>query len=302
MNNKKVIEDILKLKKERKAVILTHNYQLPEVQEIGDFVGDSLGLSQQAARTDAEVIVFCGVYFMAETACILAPGKKVILPELSSGCPMADMLNASQLRELKKAHPGATVVTYVNSSAEVKAETDYCCTSANAVNIVGKLKEKEIIFVPDKYLGAYVSAKLNKKMIFWDGYCPTHLKITPEAILSKKREYPNAKVLVHPECRPDSCALADEVASTEGFIRYSKAASVKEIIVGTETGMLYRLKKEVAGKVFIPVCEEAVCPNMKKNTLEKLLWSLEDMKNVITVPEDIRIKAKKAIDRMIETA
>lgn len=299
---KKIIEDINKLRKERKAVILAHNYQLPEVQEIADFVGDSLGLSKQAAKTDAQVIVFCGVYFMAETAYILSPEKKVLIPDSASGCPMADMITAKQLRELKTKHPGALVVAYVNSTADVKAETDYCCTSANAINVVAKLIDKELIFVPDKYLGSYISKILKKEMILWEGYCPTHLNITPEAIMAKKNEYPNAKVLIHPECRSDSCALADEVTSTEGFVRYAKSTSVKELIIGTEVGMLTRLRKELPEKTFIPVSEQAICPNMKKNTLEKVLWSLEELKTEVVLPELIRLKAKKAIDRMVEIA
>jgi len=298
--NEKLISDILKLKKERKAVFLVHNYQLPEVQDIADFVGDSLGLSQSAVKTDAKVIVFCGVHFMAETASILCPDKIVLLPDLSSGCPMADMITADSLRKLKNLHPNSIVVSYVNTPAEVKAESDYCCTSGNAVKVVEKLINKEIIFVPDKYLGSFTAKKTGKELILWNGYCPTHLKILPEDIIKLKSKHPSAKVVVHPECRSDVCDMADEVTSTEGIIRFSKTTTSKEIIVGTEVGMLYRLKKEIPEKVFYPASELAVCPNMKKNTLEKVLWALEEMKNEIKVPDDIREKAKKSIDRMIE--
>ncbi|MFH1075096.1 MAG: quinolinate synthase NadA [Candidatus Firestonebacteria bacterium] len=301
-DNSKLIADIKKLKKERNAIILVHNYQLPEVQEIADFTGDSLGLSRQAAKTDAKVIVFCGVYFMAETASILSPDKTVLLPEINSGCPMADMITAKDLRNLKKKYPGHIVVAYVNSSAEVKAETDYCCTSGNALKVVEKLKDKKIIFVPDRYLGAWISMKLNKEMILWHGYCPTHAKILPKHIEIAKKEHPAALVLVHPECRNDVWPLADEVCSTEGFLRYAKTSAKKEFIVATEAGMLYRLKKENPGKEFYPANADAICPNMKKNTLEKVLWALQDMKNVVKVPPEITVRAKKAIERMVEIA
>ncbi len=299
MHNEKIIRDIVKLKKDRNAVILVHNYQLPEVQDIGDILGDSLGLSREAAKTKAEVVVFCGVHFMAETAAILCPKKKVLIPDASSGCPMADMITADQLRAFKKEHPGAPVVTYVNSSAEVKAESDYCCTSANSVQVVNSVKEDTILFVPDKYLGAYTAKKTGKKLILWDGYCPTHAKILPEHILQKKKEYPGALVMAHPECRQEVCALADVVCSTEGFITYSKKAKAADIVLATEIGMLYRLKKLVPEKNFIAASETALCPNMKKNTLEKVLWALQDMKTEVKVTEAIRVRAKKAIDRML---
>ena len=298
-DNKKLVCEIAELKKARNAIILVHNYQLPEVQDIADFTGDSLGLSREAAKTDAKVIVFCGVYFMAETASILSPDKTVLLPEITSGCPMADMITAKELRDLKKKHPGHIVVAYVNSSAEVKAETDYCCTSGNALKVVEKLIDKKIIFVPDRYLGAWISMKLNKEMVLWHGYCPTHAKILPKHIEIAKKERPAALVLVHPECRNDVWPLADEVCSTEGFLRYAKTSPKKEFIVATEAGMLYRLKKENPGKEFYPANVEAICPNMKKNTLEKVLWALQDMKNVVKVPPEITAKAKKAIERMV---
>jgi quinolinate synthase len=293
-------EKIAALKVERKAVILAHNYQLGEVQDIADFVGDSLGLAQQAAATDAEVIVFCGVHFMAETAAILSPQKKVLLPDEHSGCPMADMINARQLREMKKKYPGAAVVCYVNSTAEVKAESDVCCTSANAVRVVESLDAEEIIFVPDQYLGAYVQSQTGRKMHLWPGYCPTHARIRAEDIAELKEWHPEAKVIVHPESRPEVIAMADAVLPTGGMMRYAARPDVKEVIVGTEMGIIYRLKKENPGKKFYPVSEQAVCPNMKLITLEKVLWSLEETSPAVTVPEDIRVKAKKAVGRMLE--
>ncbi|MEK6645152.1 MAG: quinolinate synthase NadA [Candidatus Firestonebacteria bacterium] len=299
-NNSELVEKILKLKKQRNAIFLVHNYQIEEVQDIADYIGDSLGLSQIASKTDADVIVFCGVHFMAETASILCPDKKVLIPDIDAGCPMADMITAKKLKELKAKHPLATVVAYVNTPAEVKAESDVCCTSANAVKVVLALKDaKEIIFVPDKYLGDYTAKKTGRDMILWDGYCPTHIKIMPEDILKAKSEHPNAKVLVHPECSSEIIALADETRSTEGIAKYVQETDVKEFIIGTEIGMLHRLKKENPDKIFYPASALAVCPNMKKNNLEKILWALEDMKYEVKVPEDIRIKAKIAVDKMI---
>jgi len=292
-------EKILKLKKKRNAVILAHNYQLGEIQDIADFVGDSLDLSQNAAKTDASVIVFCGVHFMAETASILCPDKTVLLPDEHAGCPMANMITAPQLRARKKEHPKATVVCYINSSAAVKAESYICCTSANAAGVVESVNAKEIVFVPDQYLGHYISTKTGKKMILWPGFCPTHARIMPEYIIKLRHEYPEAKVVVHPECRPDVIALADEVLSTSGMIRFARREDVQEMIVGTEMGIIYRLKKENPGKKFIPVSEQAICPNMKLITLEKILWSLEEMAPEVKVPEKIRLKAKKAVDRML---
>jgi quinolinate synthase len=297
--NRALIERIQKLKKERNALIIVHNYQPGEIQDIGDFTGDSLELSQRAAATDAEVIVFCGVHFMAETACILGPDKIVLLPDTSSGCPMADMITAEQLRQKKQELPNATVVTYVNSSAEVKAESDFCCTSANGVKVVNNIDSEQILFVPDQYLGDYVRRKTGRKMTLWPGYCPTHMKILPEDIIERKKKYPNAHVVVHPECKPEVIDLADEALSTSGILRYAGREDVKELIVGTEVGMLYRLKKENPGKTFIPASEEAICPDMKRITLEKVAQSLETMSPRIEVPEDIRIRAKTAVDRMM---
>jgi quinolinate synthase len=300
MIKQSIIEQILKIKKERNAVILAHNYQRGEVQDIGDFVGDSLELSQKAAKTDADVIVFCGVHFMAETASILSPQRTVLLPDASAGCPMANMITAGQLREKKTEVPGAIVVTYINSSAAVKAESDYCCTSANGVRVVQSITSTSpIIFVPDQYLGSFIARKTGKEMILWPGFCPTHAAIMPEDVEARKKEYPNAKVVVHPECRPEVVALADEALSTSGMIRYAARPDVTELIVGTEVEILHRLKKENPGKTFIPVSKKAVCPNMKKITLEKILESLETLKPEIKVPEDIRVRARRAVDRML---
>jgi len=292
-------ERILRLKQEKNAVILAHNYQLGEVQDIADFVGDSLELSQNAAKTAAKVIVFCGVHFMAETASILCPDMTVLLPDMHAGCPMADMITAEQLRHKKKELPGATVVCYVNTTAEVKAESDVCCTSANAVKVIESLDNEEILFAPDQYLGHYVSTKTDKKMNLWPGYCSTHVRIQPQDIIRLKQEYPQAKVTVHPECRPEVIALADEVLSTGGMIRYARREDVSEMVVGTEIGIIHRLRKENPGKKFIPVSEQAICPKMKLITLEKVLWSLEEMRPQVKVPEATRLRAKTAVDRML---
>jgi len=293
-------EKIISLKKTRNAVVLTHNYQIGEVQDIGDFIGDSLGLSQQAAQTDADVIVFCGVHFMAETASILSPDKKILLPDINAGCPMADMITAEELRKKKEELPDASVVCYINTSAEVKAESDVCCTSANAVKVVESVDADEILFVPDQYLGHYVSTKTAKKIHLWPGFCPTHARIQPQHITNLRQEYPQAKVIVHPECRPEVIALADEVLSTGGMCSYAGRSDVKEMIVGTEIGIIHRLRKENPGKKFIPVSEQAICPQMKLITLEKVLWSLQDLTPEVKVPEEIRVKAKIAVDKMLE--
>jgi len=294
-----ITEQIEKLKQERNAVLLVHNYQRPEIQDIADFTGDSLELSQKASKTDADVIVFCGVHFMAETAKILSPQKTVLLPDKNAGCPMADMITDEQLRQKKKELPGATVVTYVNSTAAVKAESDYCCTSSNGVKVVSQIDNDNIIFVPDQYLGDYISRQTGKKMTLWPGYCPTHVRILPEDITNRKKEHPRAKAVVHPECRPDVIALADEALSTSGIIRYAAREDVKELIVGTEVEILHRLKKENPGKKFVPASEKAVCPNMKKITLEKILESLKTMTPEIIVPEEIRLRALRAVERML---
>ncbi|MFC1942141.1 quinolinate synthase NadA [Chloroflexota bacterium] len=300
--DKSLEERILELKRDRNAVILVHNYQRGEVQDIADFVGDSLELSQKAATTDADVIVFCGVHFMAETASILCPDRIVLLPDINAGCPMADMITAEQLRQKKKEFPDATVVTYINSTAEVKAESDLCCTSANGVKVVESVGNSEVLFIPDQYLGQFIASKTGKKLILWPGYCPTHMRILPEDIIKRKQEYPQAKVVAHPECRPEVIALADEALSTSGICRYAGREDVSELIVGTEVEIIHRLTKENPGKKFIPASKKAVCPNMKLITLEKIVMSLEEMSPVIKVPEEIRLKAKAAVDRMLAIA
>jgi quinolinate synthase len=298
-HNAEIVAEIMKLKLQKNAVILVHNYQRPEVQDIADFIGDSLELSQKAAQTKADVIVFCGVHFMAETAYIINPKRTVLLPEPESGCPMADMITAEALIAKKKELKGVTVVCYVNSTAVVKAESDICCTSANAVKVVQSLGSKEILFVPDQYLGQWVSQKTGKPMHLWPGFCPTHMRVLAEDILREKQLHPGALALVHPECRPETKAVADEVMSTGGMIRYARESKAKEMIIGTETGIIYRLQKENPGKTFIPATEKAVCPNMKRITLEKVLWALQEMQYRITVPEDIRVKALSAVEKML---
>ena len=290
---------ILRLKQEHNAAILAHNYQRGEVQDIADYVGDSLELARKAAELKEDVIVFCGVHFMAETASILCPDKTVLLPDKGAGCPMADMITAEQLIAKKKELPNAVVVTYVNSSAAVKAESDYCCTSANGVKVVQSIDADEILFVPDQYLGDFIRRTTGKKMTLWPGYCPTHVKILPEDIIRKIKEYPNAHVVVHPECTPDVIDLADATLSTSGILRYAQREDVKELIVGTEVEIIHRLKKENPGKTFVPASKKAVCPNMKRISLEKILHSLETMTPVIKVPEDIRVRALAAVDRMV---
>ncbi|MFC1913559.1 quinolinate synthase NadA [Chloroflexota bacterium] len=296
----KLAEKITTLKKNRGAVILAHNYQLDEVQDIADFVGDSLELSQNAAKTDAEIIVFCGVHFMAETASILCPDKVVLLPDQNAGCPMANMITAEKLKQRKGELPEATVVCYINSSAEVKAESDVCCTSANAVKVIESLNAEEIFFIPDQYLGHYISTKTAKKIILWPGFCPTHIRIQPQDIARLRLEYPQARVIVHPECKPEVIALADEVLSTGGMLRFSQQTEAMELIIGTEIGILHRLRKENSDKKFIPASEQAICPNMKLVTLENILWSLEKMTPEVKVPEETRIRAKVAVDKMLE--
>jgi quinolinate synthase len=278
-----------------------HNYQIPEVQDIADYSGDSLELSRIASSSDAKVVVFCGVHFMAETASILCPDKKILIPDANAGCPMANMITSEDLRELKARHPSATVVGYVNTSADVKAELDICCTSTNAVSVVSKLKDaEEIIFIPDKYLADFVSKKTGRFLISWDGYCPTHVKILPEDIMRQVRLHPKAKVIVHPECTPEVIALSDEALSTGKMVKFAKETVAKEMIIGTEVGIIYRLQKENPTKKFYPATDKAICPNMKRITLEKVLWILQDLKEEVRVPDDIRLRAKKAIDKMLE--
>ncbi len=297
-----LIERIEKLKRQRNAVILAHNYQPGEIQDLADFTGDSLGLSIKAAETNAEVIVFCGVHFMAETAAILSPEKTVLLPEKEAGCPMADMITAEQLRELKSKHPDALVVCYVNTSAEVKAESDCCCTSANAAEVLDSLpKDRQIIFVPDRYLGHYVAEKSGRDFVLWPGYCHVHVVITADDIENAKTKYPDAIVMAHPECTEPVKGLSDRILSTSQMIKFAKKSDAKQFIIATETGIIHTLKKQNPDKEFIAATKRAVCPNMKKITLEKILWSLEYMQYKITVSEEIRQKAKNALDRMVAT-
>ncbi|MDI6733656.1 MAG: quinolinate synthase NadA [Planctomycetota bacterium] len=296
-----IISRILELKQKRDAIIVAHNYQLPEVQDIADYVGDSLGLAQTAAKTKAEIILFCGVHFMAETASIICDDKIVLMPDPYAGCPLANMITPRQLRELKKQYPDAIVVTYINSSAEIKAQSDYCCTSSNAVKVVRALPEnKKIIFVPDRHLGNYILSQTGRDMVIWNGYCPTHQRILSEEVKKKKELYPSAKVVVHPECTSEVIALSDKVSSTSGILTYCKESQGKTFIIGTEIGILHRLRKENPDKVFIPASDLSDCPNMKLNNLEKILWSLEDMVYRITVPDEIATSAKGAIQRMLE--
>jgi quinolinate synthase len=292
-------KEIARLKQKRNALILAHNYQLGEIQDIADYIGDSLELSQMAANSTAEVIVFCGVRFMAETAAILCPEKTVLLPDMNSGCLLADMITVEHLRQRKKQLPKATVVCYVNSPSEVKAEADICCTSANAVQVVESVHSNEILFVPDQYLGHYVSTKTDKDITLWPGFCPSHARIMPEDILRLKSEYPVARVIAHPECRPEVLALADEVFGTGGIVHYARRDNVRELIVGTEIGMIHRLRKENPGKRFIPASEQAICPDMKLITLGKIAQSLEKMQPQVKVPKGIRVRAKTALDRMM---
>ncbi|MFH1889227.1 MAG: quinolinate synthase NadA [Candidatus Omnitrophota bacterium] len=294
-------EKIDLLKKKRNAVILAHNYQLAEVQDVADFHGDSLELSRIAAKTDAKVIVFCGVHFMAETASILCPQKLVIMPDLFAGCPMANMITAKDLEDLKKKYPGAVAVGYVNTSAEVKAELDVCCTSTNAVAVVKAFKDKKnVIFIPDKYLADYVSKQTGRKLISWSGFCPTHIKILPEDIKREKKFHPKARVMVHPECLPEVVSMADAVLSTSRMCKFAAESEAKEFIIGTEVGLIYRLKQDNPTKEFYPASERAVCPNMKRTTQEKILWALEELKEEVKVSDAIRMRARKAIDRMLE--
>ena len=299
--DERLIEKIEKLKQQRRAVILAHNYQPGEIQDLADFTGDSLGLSINAAETDAEVIVFCGVRFMAETAAVLSPQKTVLLPDELAGCPLADMITPQQLATLKKQHPDALVVCYVNSSAEIKAESDYCCTSANAVEVVNSLpKDKRIIFVPDQHLGRFVIERTGRELILWPGYCTVHVAITEEDIKNARAGYPDAIVMAHPECTEPVKELADQILSTGQMLRYAKKDTAKQFIIATETGMLHALKKQNPNAEFIAASDRAICPNMKRITLEKVLWSLEDMQYKVAISEQIRIKAKKALDRMVE--
>jgi len=299
-NIKNLVEKINILKKEKNAVILGHCYQNLEIDEVADYVGDSLQLSRLAAQTDADIIVFAGVYFMAETAKILSPDKKVLLPKLDAGCRMADMVDLEQMREFKAMYPDIPVVCYVNSSADVKAEADICCTSANAVKVVKSLNVPKVLFAPDKYLGSYVGSQVPEtEVITYPGYCPTHLAILVEDVQNMKAAYPEAKVLVHPECHKAVVELADYVGSTTGIMKYAKESDAEEFIIVTEKGVVDRLTRDYPDKKFYLVCKKAVCPNMKMNTLDDVLHVLETEENEIFVDEEVAAKARQAIERMV---
>ena len=294
-----LLAEIQKLKTERRAVILAHNYQVPDVQDVADFTGDSLELSRKATEIDAAVIVFCGVHFMAETAAILNPDKTVLMPDARAGCPMADMITGAQLREFKAKHPGAKVVCYVNSTAEVKAESDCCCTSGNAAKIVAHYADDEVIFVPDQHLGSVVEEQLGRKLILWPGYCPTHARINPKEILDLKAAHPRALALAHPECPKPVRIVADHVLSTGQIYKFVADSPATEFIVATEEGLIHRLKKDHPDKMFYRVSPFAVCPNMKRNTLEKVLFCLRDMAPAVQIDPAIATRARQAIEQML---
>jgi quinolinate synthase len=294
-----MMDRIERLKKERGAVILAHNYQIGEVQDVADFVGDSLQLSQEAAKLDADVIVFCGVHFMAETAAILSPDKTILMPDIHAGCPMADMITGQEMREWKKQYPGRKAVCYVNTSAEVKAECDICCTSSNALQVVQAVEGDEILFAPDKNLAAYVARYTDKKIILWDGYCYVHNNIRLKHVREKKKQFPDAEVWVHPECRPEVIDAADKVFSTGKMVKEARVTQESDVLIGTEAGIIYRMKKENPGKNFHPVKDFAHCSNMKKIDLGKVLTSLEEMKYKVEIPDAISDRARDAIEKMV---
>ena len=295
-------EEILDLKKNKNAVILAHTYQPGEVQDIADFVGDSYGLSVEASQTNADMIIFCGVRFMAETAAILNPEKEVILPDSSAGCPMADMITPEDLQELKNQYPSYLVMCYVNSTAEIKALSDVCCTSSNALKIANKLPaEKGIIFVPDKHLGSFVQQRSGRKMIMWDGFCPTHLRITPQMVKNAREAHPEATILIHPEAPNECRILADEILSTGGMCDFVKKSEMQEFIIATENGLIHTLQKENSDKKFYPLSDEIVCPNMKKGSLEKVKRALDGSggERIIIEPQ-ISKKAERSLRKMLE--
>jgi quinolinate synthase len=292
-------QEIRQLKEERNAILLVHNYQLPEIQDIADLTGDSLELSRAAATMGGDVIVFCGVDFMAETAAILSPHKTVLLPAEDACCPMAQMISADELKLTKERHPDAAVVCYVNTTAGVKAESDICCTSSNVVKVVNSVPQDEILFVPDRNLGMYAQRFTRKKVLPWEGYCIVHDRITPAQVMEAKRLHPEAVVLVHPECRPAVIDCADHVASTSGIIKEVCSSGSQEFIIGTEVGILHRLQKECPGKRCYPLSEGAVCRNMKKTDLAKVRDCLKTLRPRITVPQEIADRARGAIERML---
>ena len=294
-----IAEQVEKAKQERNAVILAHNYQRPEIQDIADYTGDSLGLARQASGTDADVVVFCGVHFMAETAYILSPEKVILLPEPEAGCPLADMATPEEVGKMHSENPGSVVISYVNTSAAVKAESGYCCTSSNAVQVVNAVEEDTVLFVPDRNLAAYVEGQVDKRIIAWNGYCPVHEEITLEQVLEALSDHPGVEVIAHPECRPQILAMAHHIRSTSGMIDAALASTAEEFIVCTEEGMLYPLSKAVPEKMFYPPAGEHICPNMKLITLSKVLWALQTLEPRVTVPEEIRVRALGAVERML---
>ncbi len=299
MDKKELAAEVARLKEEKNAVILAHNYQIGEVQDVADYVGDSFGLAQKAAEVDAEVIIFCGVHFMAESAKILAPEKKVILPVKEAGCPLADMADVEAVRAKKKEHPDAALVAYVNTSAAVKAEIDVCCTSSNAVKVVESLPEEKIIFLPDKNLGQYIADQTDKEIIIWEGYCITHHRVDLEELKKAREAHPEAPIAVHPECQPEVVREADYVGGTSGILKFARETDAQSIIIGTEMGMLHRLKKENPGKTFYLLSPRLICVNMKKTTLEKVAESLQNLSPQIEVEEEIAQKARKSLERML---
>lgn len=302
MDKQTMIQEINRMKQEMNAVIVAHSYQIGEVQDIADVVGDSFALSRACADTDKDVIVFCGVHFMAESAKILSPEKTVLLPEIHAGCPMADMVTAEALRARKAELPGVPVVCYINSSAEVKAECDVCCTSSNALNVIRAIPETDILFVPDRNLGTYVAQQVpEKNIILWDGYCITHHRIRRDEVLKMKQLHPEAKLLVHPECQPEITELADFIGSTKQIIDFAKASPDQAFIIGTEMGILHQLKNDSPEKTFWLMSPGLVCPNMKKTSLESVYLALKENRYVIELDEEIRQKAKRSLDRMLAT-
>ncbi len=317
-------EEILAFKRKSNAIILAHNYQRDEVQELADYTGDSLELSRTAATIDCETIVFCGVHFMAESASILSPEKTVLLPEPEATCPMADMIEVQAtrkvwktfpgytvqpsftfahdftLRDIKARYPGVPVVAYVNTTAEVKAESDICCTSANVVQVVESLPDERVICIPDRNLSLWAQRNTRKQIISWDGFCHVHDRVTTDDVLKARRDHPGALLMAHPECRLEVLELADHVTSTSGMLRFAHSSDAKEFIVGTELGLMYRMRGENPDKIFHPLRRDMLCPNMKKTTLKSILRALKEMQKVIKVPEEIRGPAKKALDRMLE--
>lgn len=301
MNKQELADNIAELKERRNAVIVAHNYQVDEVQEIADLVGDSFALSRYCATSTKDVIVFCGVHFMAESAKLLSPGKTVLLPEIDAGCPMAEMVTADALREAKKKHPDAAVVCYINSTAEVKAECDICCTSSNAIKVIRSLEQKEILFVPDCNLGSYVAKMVPEKhIILWEGYCTTHHRIRTDDVRKVRELHPEALLLVHPECRPEVVELADYAGSTKQIIDYAASSPAKKFIIGTEMGVLYKLKKDSPDKQFYLLSSGLVCPNMKKTSLNSVYEALRDMKHDIVLNEQLMQRARLPLDRMLQ--